>query len=110
MNGHGPEAGHMDRDIHFSSIVVRALPETVGAVGDLVRDIRGASVELSDEAGRMVVLLETPSLYEVTEAVDILSRHPGVLSAALVYHQIEKAGRADAPVDAGVQPEAEVLP
>lgn len=74
---------------HISSLVVRAHPDRLDGVISRIRRIGVAEVALSDAAGKIVVTLETRDEDEIVAAMNAMQRMRGVVSVALVYHQIE---------------------
>ena len=74
---------------HISSLVVRAHPSRLDAVVRRIRALSVAEVAMSDASGKIVVILETLNEDEIVAAMNALQRIDGVVSVALVYHQIE---------------------
>jgi nitrate reductase NapD len=72
-------------ELHIASLVVHAAPSRVIEVQDAVGRLAGALVHASTADGKLVVTLERPSAYEMTDSVQAIQRLRGVLSAALVY-------------------------
>lgn len=76
-------------DTHISSLVVHCVPE---AVQRLVNDISALEfVEVPEHSnkGKLVVLMETPGEGPIMERISTIEHMPGVLSAAMVYHEID---------------------
>ena len=48
----------------------------------------------------MIVCLETATLGEVTNTIDIITKLPDVLSCTLVSHHVEDTAGLDEPLDA----------
>lgn len=87
-----------EREVHITSLVVQAVPERVGDVAARLDGTNGLEVNRTEERGKLVVLLETPSLADVTDQVDAIRGLPGVINVTLVYHQTEDAALLDQPV------------
>ena len=66
-------------ELHVSSLIVHGRPDRVTAIGAAMRGM----------AGKMVVTLETASQSDIVARINEISLLDGVLSAVLVYHQVE---------------------
>ena len=85
------------QEVHITSLVVQAVPEAIRHAS-VLGDMPDADVHRADETGKIVVILETMSLGDVTDQVDAIRRVPDVINVTLVYHQIEDAALLDQPV------------
>ena len=95
-----PEAN----EVHITSLIVQSAPHGVRAVAAVVDDMPDADVHRAEDSGKIVVLLETYTLGDVTERVDAIRKVPDVINVTLVYHQIENPELLDQPVsDADLQ-------
>ena len=83
----------MDETVHISSLVVQIQPRNLDALKEqcLAYKSREASIEIAavDPAGKVVVLLETPSRRQIVDFIDWLQLREGVLSVSMVYHHAE---------------------
>lgn len=77
------------RGIHISSLVVHCRPDAVEAVIQSINDLPEADVPEHSAEGKLVVLLETVNESLIMERIGSIENMPGVISAALVYHQID---------------------
>ena len=93
------------RDCHITSLVVRARPERVDPIASQIAAMPGMEVHATDPAGKLVVVLETASLREVTDRIGDLNAIDGVVTATLVYHQTEDAADLDEPITDPVPPD-----
>lgn len=75
--------------MNISGILVSALPDQAEPLRALLAAMPGVEVHAATPEGRMVVTVERAADAEMTAAFDDISRLPGVLSAALVYHHDE---------------------
>lgn len=80
----------MPEEIHISSLVVYALPANIQAVCDAIGRFPGAEVHAVTEEGRIVVTLETAGEVDFLSRMAEIGRLTGVVSTALVFHQVEK--------------------
>lgn len=76
-------------EVHISSLVVHALPEHLATVKAQIEQFENAEIYGDSPEGKIVVVLETQNQGFVTDTIDAINNLPNVLSAVLVYHQIE---------------------
>ncbi|EKO3432501.1 chaperone NapD [Vibrio fluvialis] len=76
-------------EVHISSLVVHALPEHLKTVKAQIEQFENAEIYGDSPEGKIVVVLETQNQGFVTDTIDAINNLPNVLSAVLVYHQIE---------------------
>lgn len=69
--------------------MVHARSANVGAVSDAIARLPGAEIHAVTEEGRMVVTLETTGEADFLTRVAEIGQLTGVVSTALVFHQIE---------------------
>ncbi len=79
------------RECHVVSLVVHVLPARAHAAAAAIGRLAGAEVCASDGAGRFVVLLEAEDEARILSAFGELEHLEGVLSVALVYHEVDAA-------------------
>ncbi|QUJ66746.1 chaperone NapD [Photobacterium sp. GJ3] len=92
--GRQPSLGHAAQggEVHISSLVIHVKPEGLAQVKARVNAIPQAEVYGESPAGKLVVVLETASHREVADLIDIIHAYEHVLTAFLVFHQIEQQG------------------
>ena len=73
----------------ISSVIVGARPEGVEQVKQLLEAIDGVEVHTVADDGRMIVTIESPTEQDTVKTYEVISQQPGVLSVAMVYHQVE---------------------
>ena len=82
--------------INISGIVVHAVPQKIEEVRTQLESIPGVEIHNAAEQGKMVVTIEKVNDQETADTFEHISRLPGVLSAAMVYHHFEpEEGSAD---------------
>ena len=91
----GNDAEDTSREVHITSMVVRAKPDCLPAIRRAIQAMESAEIHAENDDGKLVFTLETASLGEVTECLAAIDRMEGVADATLVYHQIEQADRLD---------------
>jgi periplasmic nitrate reductase NapD len=75
-------------EAHISSLVVHVRAADIPAFRGALARISGAELH-AEEGGKCVVTLETASEAEIVTRLNEISLLAGVLSAALVFHQVE---------------------
>lgn len=76
-------------EVHISSMVVHTRPEQMCAVKRDIGGVPGAEIHGESACGKLVVVLESSTQAHITDTIEKISGLEHVLSAALVYHQIE---------------------
>jgi nitrate reductase NapD len=76
--------------VHIASLMVQCLPQNLDSTTSALEALPGTSVPVSDSAGKLVVLLELPGESELIERTLEIEALPGVISATLVYHQLDQ--------------------
>ena len=74
---------------HICSLVVHARPERLSAVTEALREMPGVEIHGANEAGRIVVTIETETQDAVVQTMGRIGELPGVLSTALVFQHFE---------------------
>jgi nitrate reductase NapD len=87
---------------HVTSLLLQVLPRERAAVRARL-DTR-ADLSLTEAGNRIVVVAELPDEHALTALMDELSALPGVLSVALVYHQVEDRSALDEEVPDAAHP------
>jgi nitrate reductase NapD len=77
-------------EMHISSLIVQAIPDTMPAITASVSAIPGLEVHAVSE-GKMVVVLETANEGEIVARISEINRLNGVMSVNLVFHQVDQA-------------------
>ena len=74
---------------HIASMIVQCLPEKLSATAALIEEIPDLSVPERDDLGKLVVLIEAHGEARLMERISAVESTPGVISANLVYHQVD---------------------
>jgi len=74
--------------LHIASLLVHARPELFEAVKANLRHLDGLELHQESPLGKLVVVLETEHESQILQRIDQISSLPGVLNAALVYHEL----------------------
>ncbi|MDH1263384.1 chaperone NapD [Pseudomonas sp. GD03944] len=86
----------MAATLHIASLLVHARPELFEAVKANLRHLDGLELHQESPLGKLVVVLETEHENQILQRIDQIAALPGVLNAALVYHEL-LAPEGDAP-------------
>ena len=76
-------------EVHISSMVVHTRPEHLEAVKRGIELVPGTEIHAESDCGKLVVVVESSTQNHITDTIEKIAGLPNVLSAALVYHQIE---------------------
>ncbi|RDB41948.1 glutamate synthase [Halomonas sp. DQ26W] len=85
--------------LHIASLLVHARPEHSREVAQWLGAQPGIEVSAEDPSGKLVVVVESEREARILELIDSVQVQPGVLGAALVYHQVLDPATADAPAN-----------
>ena len=78
------------QEVHISSMVVHARPESLAAVKKQIEQLPGAEIHGESDKGKLVVVLETQNQTYITDIIEKINNLENVLNIALVFHQIEQ--------------------
>lgn len=76
---------------HISSLLVHVRPELLAAVKANLRQLEGLELHQESPQGKLVVVLETEHEHHTLARIEQINALPGVLNAALVYHELLEA-------------------
>ena len=75
--------------LNITSIILGVAPKDAAEVSALLKAIDGVEVHAVAEDGRMIVTIESGDEDNTSNTFEMIRQLPGVISAALVYHQYE---------------------
>ncbi|MDN7143498.1 chaperone NapD [Pseudomonas sp. JQ170] len=78
----------MDEMLHIASLVVLARPELLEAVKANLRLLEGLELHQQSAVGKLVVVLEARDETQILQCIEQINNLPGVLNAALIYHEL----------------------
>ena len=78
----------MSKELHVTSLVVQVVPAQMSAVRNAILLMKNAELSVNNDV-KLVVVLEGATQKGLLEDIETINRLPGVLSAAMVYHQSE---------------------
>ena len=88
-------------ELHVSSLIVHVRPERLATVAAGIERLPGTEIHQRTESGKLIVTLETATTGAVLDQITAIQDLPGVVSAALVYHQWEAANQAESEAQHG---------
>lgn len=74
--------------VHIASLLIHIRPELLDAVKTNLRQLDGLELHQENPQGKLVVVLETTHERHILDRIDQINNLPGVLNAALVYHEL----------------------
>ena len=77
----------MDAPLHIASFIVHARPERLDAVLANLRLLDDLDVHQHSPEGKAVVVIEATDEKLILQRIDQVNALPGVLNAALIYHE-----------------------
>lgn len=79
----------MADELHVSSLVVHGRPERLETIRLALARLEGVEIHAAAPSGKLVVTLETTSEQQIVAQLATITLLDGVLSATLVFHQVE---------------------
>jgi nitrate reductase NapD len=76
--------------MNISGVLVKAYPENLVTIEKALATMTGVEVHGNNEDGRIVITVEDVSANNITDTLVEIQAVPGVLSAAMIYHQFEE--------------------
>ncbi|NYS61124.1 chaperone NapD [Vreelandella salicampi] len=89
----------LDNSLHIVSFIVHVKPDALAATAQWLAEQPNCDIRGEDEAGKLVVVAENSNEKMLLRLMDTVREQPGVLDAALVYHEVLAADTADEPQD-----------
>lgn len=79
----------MIQEYHVTSLVVHAAPNALQQVEADISTLNGCDIHAITPEGKLVITLEGDSQKAILDNVEAINSLSGVLSASLIYHQVE---------------------
>ncbi len=76
--------------MNISGVLVKAYPENLVTIQQTLATMSGVEVHGNNDDGRIVITVEDVSANNITDTLVEIQNVPGVLSAAMIYHQFEE--------------------
>lgn len=76
-------------ETHISSLVVHTKPDFFAPVRKSLESIPDCDIAAADASGKLVLVLETPNTYRVTEILEFARGLSGVINVVMAYHHCE---------------------
>lgn len=78
----------MNNALHIASLLVHCRPDLLEAVKRNLVLLPGTELHQESAAGKVVVVLEAEHENRILETISHIQQMPGVLNAALIYHEL----------------------
>ena len=75
--------------MNISGVLVKAYPANISNIEKVISKMDGVEVHGNNEDGRIVITVEQESANNISDTLVEIQDVPGVLSAAMIYHQFE---------------------
>ena len=75
--------------MNISGVLVKAYPQHLSSIEQTLTMMQGVEVHGNNEDGRIVVTVEQATANNISDTLVQIQEVPGVLSAAMIYHQFE---------------------
>jgi len=85
------------QELHIASLLVHSPPAALDGTAAAIAALGGAEVHGRDPTGKLLVTLEGESEGEILHLMNGIQALDRVLSATLVYHQVDRLGATEAP-------------
>ena len=82
--------GGQPSSTHIASLVVRCRPEALPEARRTIESLPNIEVPASDDNSKMVILMEMTDESELLGGITTIENVAGVVSATLVFHQVEE--------------------
>lgn len=76
--------------MNISGVLVKAYPQHLLSIEKALATMAGVEVHGNNEDGRIVITVEDKSANNISDTLVQIQGVPGVLSAAMIYHQFEE--------------------
>jgi len=76
--------------MNISGVLVKAYPENLVNIEKTLATMAGVEVHGNNDDGRIVITVEDISANNISDTLVEIQGVPGVLSAAMIYHQFEE--------------------
>ncbi len=76
--------------MNISGVLVKAYPENLTTIQETLATMNGVEIHGNNDDGRIVITVEDVSANNITDTLTEIQAVPGVLSAAMIYHQFEE--------------------
>jgi len=76
--------------MNISGVLVKAYPENLVTIQETLATMNGVEVHGNNDDGRIVITVEDVSANNISDTLVEIQSVPGVLSAAMIYHQFEE--------------------
>lgn len=82
------EPDAVTRPLHIASLIAHVRPTSVAEVAAWLQGQPRVEIHAQSPEGKFAIVMESDHEQSVLELLDTLGQQPGVLSTALIYHEI----------------------
>ncbi len=75
--------------MNISGVLVKAYPEKVISIEEVLTTMDGVEVHGNNKSGGIIITVEQANAGKMSDTLVEIQDVPGVLSAAMIYHQFE---------------------
>ncbi len=86
--------------LNISSVIVHAKPGTADSVQASLRAVAGVEVHAVSDEGKLIVTIETEDDRATASTYETIGQMDNVMSASMVYHQVESDPEMEISVEA----------
>jgi len=76
--------------MNISGVLVKAYPDHLLSIEQVLTTMAGVEVHGYNKDGRIVITVEDKTANNISDTLVQIQDVPGVLSAAMIYHQFEE--------------------
>jgi len=76
--------------MNISGVLVKAYPDHLLSIEKVLTTMAGVEVHGNNKDGRIVITVEDKTANNISDTLVQIQDVPGVLSAAMIYHQFEE--------------------
>ena len=101
----------MAEEFHVASLLVYVQPAEAERIAAAVQQLNGCELHATSPEGKMIVTVESSDEQAINDCLNAIQTQPGVVSAALIYHEVDREPAAvpepDAAPKNGLEPPQE---
>ena len=87
----------MADEFHVASLLVFVRADHKERIELAVRQLSGCELHASTPEGKMIVTVESSDEQDINDRLNAIQTIPGVVSAALIYHEVDSSPAEDSP-------------
>ena len=76
-------------EMHIASLLVQGQPSALDKISHKIEALEGAEIHARDPVGKILVTIESESEAKILSRLNLIQAMDSVISAALVYHEVD---------------------